>query len=216
MKIKNKILVFTLLGLLFISPYLKPIQADNTNSVGILNLKVQPATIKVGDTFAINVTLVNNSTNTIFVHNDCLSPFSVTFDNHATVDMKEICRWAAIQKILKPGENMTVTGPGSNLAYRAITAGTENATITFSYGTKDASNSTSLSKSFLFTIYDSNTGTKTVNETPLKQVKSGISPHDVKCNANMQLVFKTEDKSPACVKPQTVEKLVARGWAVTF
>lgn len=216
MEIKNKILVFTLLGLLFISPYLKPIQADNTHSVEILNLQVQPATIKVGDTFTINATLVNNSTNTIFVHNDCLSPFSVTFGNLATVEMKEVCRWAAIQETLKPGEKMTETGPGSNLDYRAISAGTENATITFSYGINDTSNSTSLSKSFLFTIYDNNTGTKTVSETPLKQVKSGISPHNVKCNADMQLVFKTEDKSPACVKPQTVEKLVARGWAVTL
>jgi hypothetical protein len=216
MKIKNKMLVFTLLGLLFISPYLKPIQADNTNSVEILNPQVQPATIKVEDTFTINATLVNNSTNIIFVHNDCLSPFSVTFDNHATVDMKEVCRWAAIQEMLKPGQNMTVTGPGSNLAYRAITAGTANATITFSYGIQNASNSTSLSRSFLFTIHDNNTGTKTAIETPLKQVKLGISPNDVKCNAGMQLVFKTEDKSPACVKPQTVEKLVARGWAMAF
>jgi len=90
---KNQILAFTLLGLFFIAPYLKSIQADNTNNVEILNPQVQPATIKVGDTFAINATLVNNSPNTINVHNGCGGPFSVVFDSHAAVDLKKICNW---------------------------------------------------------------------------------------------------------------------------
>src|ERR1700704_4513130 len=106
---KNQILAFILLGVLLISPYLKPIQADNANTVMILNPQVQPAMIKVGDTFAINATLVNNSPNTINVQNGCGGPFSVVFDNHATVDLKKICNWMAIRIILKPGENITGT-----------------------------------------------------------------------------------------------------------
>ena len=54
-----------------------------------------------------------------------------------------------------------------------------------------------------------------VSNPPLKQLKAGISLHDVKCNVDMQLVFKTEDKSPACVKPDTAQKLVERGWGVS-
>ena len=49
--------------------------------------------------------------------------------------------------------------------------------------------------------------------TPLKQIKSGISVNDVQCNADLMLVIKTEDGSPACVKSDTATKLFARGWA---
>lgn len=48
--------------------------------------------------------------------------------------------------------------------------------------------------------------------SPLKQFKQGISIHDVKCNTNLTLVIKSEDGSPACVKQDTVQKLVERNW----
>ncbi len=49
-------------------------------------------------------------------------------------------------------------------------------------------------------------------ESPLKQFKSGIPVQDVKCNQGLQLIFKAEDRSPACVKPDTAQKLMERGW----
>lgn len=48
---------------------------------------------------------------------------------------------------------------------------------------------------------------------PLKQMKSGISADNVQCSANLVLVIKTEDGSPACVKSDTATKLSARGWS---
>lgn len=48
--------------------------------------------------------------------------------------------------------------------------------------------------------------------SPLKQFKSGIAANDVKCVQGFQLVIKSEDNSPACVKLQTAQKLVERGW----
>ena len=45
------------------------------------------------------------------------------------------------------------------------------------------------------------------------QEKSGISPLDVVCKEGLQKVLKSSDKSPACVKPSTAEKLIKRGWA---
>src|SRR5574338_267914 len=48
---------------------------------------------------------------------------------------------------------------------------------------------------------------------PLKQIKSGIPPKDVKCKSGLELVSKTRDGSPACVKSDTKVKLVQRGWA---
>ena len=220
----KQIFAFTLLGLLFMSPYLKLIQADNTQNVEILNPQVQPDTIKVGDTFAINATIVNNSPNIINVQNGCGGPFSVIFDNHATVDLKKICNWMPIQIILQPGENITGTSLASNLAYTATASGTANATITFLYivGNQTGpnlsydNNATSVSKSFLFTISNETQQTPPAALSPLKQFKSGIVAKDVKCDLDLQLVIKAEDGSPACIKPNDATLLVQRGWATPF
>jgi hypothetical protein len=50
--------------------------------------------------------------------------------------------------------------------------------------------------------------------TPLKQVRSGIDASKVVCNQGFQLIFKKEDGSPACVKPDTAQKLIERGWGI--
>ncbi|MEO9277764.1 MAG: sialidase family protein [Nitrososphaera sp.] len=53
---------------------------------------------------------------------------------------------------------------------------------------------------------------KSILNSPLKQFKSGIAPKDVTCNDDLQLIFKTKDNSPACVKTNTVFRLLALGW----
>jgi len=50
-------------------------------------------------------------------------------------------------------------------------------------------------------------------ESPLKQFKSGIKADDIKCDNGLSLVIKVEDNSPACVKPDTADNLMKRGWA---
>jgi len=47
---------------------------------------------------------------------------------------------------------------------------------------------------------------------PLQQWKIGSSPEDIICRDGLVLLFSSFDKSPICVKPQSVEKLVERGW----
>lgn len=49
--------------------------------------------------------------------------------------------------------------------------------------------------------------------SPQKQIKVGILPEDITCREGLELIFKSSDHSPACVKPETAEKLVKRGWA---
>jgi hypothetical protein len=189
-------------------------------NIEISNLQVQPATIRVGDTFSINATLVNNSTNIITVKNGCGGPFSVIFDNHATVEVKKVCNWMAVQIMLKPGEHFTGTGL-SNLAYRAMEPGKANATVIFSYiaGNKTVpnlsfgNNVTDISKSFLFTISRQSLQTITMMSSPLEQFKSGITAKDVKCQQGLQLVIKVKNGNPACVTPDTATKLLDRGWA---
>lgn len=191
----------------------------NTNDISIQDILVQPTAIRVGDTFAINATLVNNSPNTITVKNGCGGPFSIVFDSHAMVEVKKVCNWMAPQIILDPGENIIGTSMASNLDYKAVAPGTVNATVTFSYivGNKTNlsfdNNSTDISKSFLFAISDLSSQTTPVIPSPLEQFKSGITVTDVKCSTGYALTIKSEDGSPACVKPSTVRIMTERGWA---
>lgn len=48
---------------------------------------------------------------------------------------------------------------------------------------------------------------------PLQQFKSGIALKDITCAPDFHLVIKAKNRSPACVKPDDVSKLVERGWA---
>jgi hypothetical protein len=50
--------------------------------------------------------------------------------------------------------------------------------------------------------------------SPKKQIENGVSADKVRCNTGFVLVVKLSDNSPACVKPQTAQKLVERGWGV--
>lgn len=50
---------------------------------------------------------------------------------------------------------------------------------------------------------------------PLKQINNDISSKGVLCNDGLELILKSTDNSPACVKPVTAEKLIARGWGIS-
>jgi carboxymethylenebutenolidase len=49
---------------------------------------------------------------------------------------------------------------------------------------------------------------------PLKQIQNGMNPSDVTCTEGLQLVMKSSNGLPACVKSLSVEKLIERGWAM--
>jgi hypothetical protein len=51
------------------------------------------------------------------------------------------------------------------------------------------------------------------DSSPLKQYKSGTAAKNVVCKQEYQLILKSEDGSPACVRSQTAQLLVERGWA---
>lgn len=53
-----------------------------------------------------------------------------------------------------------------------------------------------------------------VADSPKSQYTERMDPHDVKCNESFELIFKSTDFSPACVKEQSIPKLIERGWAV--
>lgn len=49
-------------------------------------------------------------------------------------------------------------------------------------------------------------------DSPLKQFKSGIPIDKIQCRDNLQLILKTSNNSPTCVKSETKTKLLERGW----
>ncbi|MBI3640016.1 MAG: hypothetical protein HY223_06850 [Thaumarchaeota archaeon] len=53
-------------------------------------------------------------------------------------------------------------------------------------------------------------------QSPKKQTEQGLSADLVKCSDGLILIKKLSDNSPACVKPQTAQKLVERGWGENF
>src|SRR5438445_13676176 len=50
--------------------------------------------------------------------------------------------------------------------------------------------------------------------SPLKQFKFGIPLPNIFCKSGLVLVFKISESTPTCVKPDTAQKLVERGWGV--
>jgi len=49
--------------------------------------------------------------------------------------------------------------------------------------------------------------------SPLKQLKSGILPENISCKDGLELIFKINSFHPACVKSESITKLVNRGYS---
>jgi hypothetical protein len=157
-KMKTLHLVIMTVMIFSISAYLKPVLADNGNGVTIENIQTLPAAIIVGQTFKMNATLINNSSNPIFVeHGSCGSPFSVTFDNHVVIRTNNVtCTLELVEQRIDPGTKITSTSPYLDLTYVAAQNGTVNATVSFPYDlwnqTAKSNTKENLSKPFSFTI----------------------------------------------------------------
>ena len=64
----------------------------------------------------------------------------------------------------------------------------------------------------LFLIDSNESENLPISYPPPKQQLKSIDISEIKCNANLILIFKLTDDSPACVKTETAEKLILRGW----
>src|SRR5438105_1707950 len=51
---------------------------------------------------------------------------------------------------------------------------------------------------------------------PLKQLGSGIVQKDISCRQGFELILKSENSYSICVRPQTAQKLIERGWALSI
>ena len=52
--------------------------------------------------------------------------------------------------------------------------------------------------------------------TPMAQYNLGIPVYQITCKSHLAFVLKLSNLHPACVKPENVQRLVDKGWAVTL
>lgn len=52
--------------------------------------------------------------------------------------------------------------------------------------------------------------------TPLGQYRSGINMINIQCVDDYELIIKSSNGLPACVTPETAQKLIERGWGKSF
>jgi hypothetical protein len=52
--------------------------------------------------------------------------------------------------------------------------------------------------------------------SPKKQLEVGIIPGYVDCKSGLQLILKIDEHSSACVKPETLQILIERGWGLSL
>jgi len=52
--------------------------------------------------------------------------------------------------------------------------------------------------------------------SPLAQLRSGISPFDIQCKNDLELLIKSSKESSACVYPNSVMKFIERNWIHVF
>ncbi len=217
------VLVFSLMTLVI--PEIYGQEDSSSSGVEFLEVNVEPANILVGDNIMINAIIINNSDNLITFQAGCDSPIWLEFlSEHVELALEPACQsLGGVQ--LEPGQQQKVMGPGGGILYKAISAGTFETKVIFSYGIgKSFVPSITISKTIVIQI-NSEKETPIVSEipsksnvekreiSPHKQVSSGTNPQDVICSEGLELIFKSTDNSPACVKPSTAEKLIQRGWA---
>ena len=133
---KKQSVLIVLTSLIFVTFIATPAFGQG---IELTNIHTNPPQVHVGDSFRINATIVNNSPNGISFNGGCQSPISATFDKNVIIDQALGC--LAIMNVqVKPGQNITISGPSATNLYKANSSGSTNANVTFSYQIGNKSN----------------------------------------------------------------------------
>ncbi|MEX0640745.1 MAG: hypothetical protein WD018_04615 [Nitrosopumilaceae archaeon] len=92
--------------------------------------------------------------------------------------------------------------PTENLVYKFIKTGEYKVVIEKAH-TIERTGEIITSDSFTLTTYP----------PPKKQTQLGIPSDSINCNEGLELIFKSTDDTPACIKPSSYNHLVEIGWA---
>jgi hypothetical protein len=122
-----------------------------TQEIELLDIQTVPSVVKVGQTFEIKATVVNNSLETITYQGLCESPLSAVFDMNVRIEQLPACAGLSTHE-LHSGERITMLGPGPGIVYQATASGVTSAEVSFTYMLQK--NSITVSKPFEFTILE--------------------------------------------------------------
>lgn len=130
---------------------------NSTANSPIIDLKVFPSEVRVGDMFNITAILVNNSQNPLIIDANPPCVNTVILDSHVTFDTKMAtgCYDVFIKHTIYPGENFTMSYPDYGENFIATSTGTTNVTVPLSYYEDNQTvHSKTISKSIQFLIHD--------------------------------------------------------------
>lgn len=132
-------------------------ESNSFNTPQIVVLKAFPSEVRVGDTFNITATLVNNSQNPLIIDANPPCVNTVILDSHVTFDTKMAtgCYDVFIKHTIYPGENFTMSYPDYDENFKAVSSGTTNVTVSLSYYEDNQMvHGKTISKSIQFLIHD--------------------------------------------------------------
>ena len=143
--------------------------------------------------------------------------------NHATVELSVMTENNTKLAFTDKKENITIPACNGNVpvswSFRPETPGQYSVVVNVTGGLDFDRTEVFYSEPSIGNGFDvrQNTSSVVVEKgpyvSPLKQFKSGISAMDVKCSIGYVLTIKSEDGSPACVRPLTVKILTKVGWS---
>jgi len=165
---------------------------------------------------AADAALLKKSTMDMYLENDLIVLGEVISANEITDDINTTPRTEYTIKILqhiksdKTKDEVTVIGLGSQNSTRHI----DNETIFFE-GQKVFLFLNSPAGTFFISPYSRSVESFEPDSfilPPLKLFNAGITTDDINCKSSLVLVLKIND-TPACVKLESVDSLIKRGWA---
>lgn len=181
----------------------------------LLSFRTQSTNFMPGSTIEIQGNSLPNSAVSLVL----FDPTGISVDSASTFSDRD-GQFSTILKIPKnaSGGIWKIDGKSDNYKNEITFSISLSATGQTQYCCLHATNQTSIDTNSTNSTggmhYDSS-GPPIVIKTPypLQQLRHGIAPKDVNCLQGLHLIFKSENGSPACVKPNTAQILIDHGWA---
>jgi len=173
---------------------------------------------------AENDCTVDTISNTITCTVMTLSPFGIGAESSGTVSSSNTSSNTSISSgssggggrtgVDVSGNTNSIGSPTSSDAIAKLQESKNNTTLQNNNNTQNEITKLDASKSDMSNEDQSqNNNDFKINLSPKQQVINGVAHDQIICIDGLQLVFKLSDGSPACVKEQSIPKLIQWGWA---
>lgn len=193
-------LVFLLLGILVIEESFADENITIDNFEEEFQLKINQTAILESDIILVKLLGVIDSRCPWYV--DCVWDGNVTISVEVVKDEEKLGTFSIIYS--RGNEDLAFQNfDGYSLEAKKIDPGPEN----------DPEILDNIQQSdYIVTLVLSDVEKNRKVPSPRAQIANQILPGDVFCKEGLELILKSTDHSPACVKSQTAEKLIERGW----